>query len=265
MIRIRNLNFSYKEEPVLRKVDVEIKKGEFIGIMGATGSGKSTFAMCLNGIIPNSVQGKFSGDVEICGKNSKSSEVFDLAKSVGMVFQDPDFQIFSLEVSDEVSFGPENLGLGKGEIQERVDSALEMVGIKDLKYRETFALSVGQKQKVCIASVLAMNPDILVLDEPTSQLDFRSTKEIYGILKDLHGKGKTIIIIEHKVDWLLEYADRILVLDGGKFILDGKPPEVFKNFEILERIGIETPKVLRLERFLKKKGIKTDLKELLKV
>jgi energy-coupling factor transporter ATP-binding protein EcfA2 len=238
MIRIRNLSFSYKEEPVLRNVNADIDKGEFIGIAGATGSGKTTFALCLNGIIPHSITGKFSGSVEISGKNTISHKTFELAKHVGLVFQDPDSQIFSIEVKDEISFGPENLGLKKDEIVKRVDRALEMVKIKDLKNRETFALSMGQKQKVCIASVLAMDPDILILDEPTSQLDFRSTKEIYDILKNLHSEGKTIIIIEHKADWLLRYASRIMVLDKGKFVLDGKPLEVFRNYETLEKIGI---------------------------
>jgi energy-coupling factor transport system ATP-binding protein len=263
MIKIRNLSFSYKEEPVLKDVNLEIKKGEFVGIMGATGSGKSTFALCLNGIIPHSIKGKFSGNVEISGKNTKSSEVFEIAKSVGLVFQDPDSQIFSLEVKDEVSFGPENLGLEKDEIHERVDRALGMVGIMDLKNRETFVLSQGQKQKVCIASMLAMDPDILLLDEPTSQLDFRSTNEIYEILGNLHRNGKTVIVIEHKADQLLEHADRVLVLDSGGFVLDGKPSEVFKKFGTLERIGIEIPKILKIEKLLRKKGITS--KELLKV
>lgn len=263
MISIRNLSFSYRKEPVLRDMSVEIKKGEFVGIMGATGSGKSTFALCLNGIIPHSVHGKFSGEVEISGKNTKSHETFELAKSIGLVFQDPDSQIFSLEVEDEVSFGPENLGLGKDEIRERVDRALDAVGIADLRNRETFALSQGQRQKVCIASVLAMEPDILILDEPTSQLDFRSTREIYEILRGLHEKGKTVIVIEHKTDWLLKHANRVLVLDSGRFVLDGKPSEVFKKFGTLERIGIEVPKVLRIERFLRKNGIKKDFKGLL--
>jgi len=265
MIKTRNHAFAYKEEPVLRNVNIEMKKGEFIGIIGATGSGKSTFALCLNGIIPNSVQGKFSGEVEIFGKNTKSSETFELAEHVGLVFQDPDSQIFSIGVEDEISFGPENLGLEKDEIHKRVDSALDTVKIKDLKDRETFTLSQGQKQKVCIASVLAMDLDVIILDEPTSQLDFKSTREIYEILEDLHKNGKTVIVIEHKTDWLLKHADRILVLDGGKFILDGRPSEVFKKFKTLERIGIEIPKALRFERFLRNNGIKTNLKELLEV
>jgi energy-coupling factor transport system ATP-binding protein len=260
-IKIRNLGFAYSEVPILRNINLEVNEGEFLGIVGPTGSGKTTFAFCLNGIIPNLVRGKFSGDVEVSGKNTKSSEVFDLAKSVGLVFQDPDSQIFSVAVEDEISFGLENMGLQGGEIRKRVESVMKALGIEDLKGKDTFALSLGQKQKLCMASILAMDPEILVLDEPTSQLDFRGTKGIYEILKGLNKNGKTIILIEHKVDWLLKYAERILVLDKGNFVLDGKPPEVFRDPR-LEKIGIEVPKVFRIEKLLKKSGIRVDLERL---
>ncbi|MCD6591068.1 MAG: ABC transporter ATP-binding protein [Candidatus Aenigmarchaeota archaeon] len=263
-IKIRNLNFAYSETPILRNINLDVNDGEFVGIVGPTGSGKTTFALCLNGIIPHLIKGKFSGDVEVSGKNTKSFEVFDLAKSIGLIFQDPDSQIFSITVEDEIAFGLENMGLEKNEIKRRVDGVLNALKIKDLKEKETFALSQGQKQKVCMASVLAMDPEILVLDEPTSQLDFRGTKEVYRILKDMNKKGKTIIVIEHKVEWLLKYADRILVLDRGNFVLNGKPSEVFRNPK-LEKIGIEIPKAFRIEKFLKKSGIKVDFEKLVRV
>lgn len=263
-INIRNLNFSYSENPILKDINLRIKDGEFVGVVGSTGSGKTTFALCLNGVIPNLIKGKFSGNVEVSGRSTASCEVFDLAKSIGLVFQDPDSQIFSVTVEDEISFGLENMGLEKKEIKAGVEKVLDSLKIRDLKDKETFALSHGQKQEVCIAGVLAMDPEILVLDEPTSQLDFRGTENIYEILKNLNRRGKTIIVIEHKVDWLLKYANRILVLDGGKFILDGKPGDVFREPR-LERIGIETPKVFRVEKLLKKKGIKVDSDELLGV
>lgn len=263
-IKIRNLGFAYSGAPILKDINLDIKDGEFVGIVGGTGTGKTTFALCLNGIIPHLVNGKFAGDVEIYGRNTKLFQVFDLAKSVGLVFQDPDYQIFSITVEDEISFGLENMGLEKSEVKKRAEKALDALGIRDLREKETFALSLGQKQKVCIASVLAMDPEILVLDEPTSQLDFRGAKEIYEILNDLNKKGKAIIVIEHKVDWLLKYADRILVLDNGNFVLDGKPSEVFRN-PVLERIGVEIPKVFRIEKFLKKSGVKIDFEKLVKV
>ncbi len=260
-IKIRNLGFAYSEAPVLKNINLEIKDGEFLGIVGPTGSGKTTFAFCLNGIIPHLIRGKFSGEVEVSGKNTKYTEVFDLAKSVGFVFQDPDSQIFSVTVEDEISFGLENMGLQEDEMRNRVESVLKALGIEDLKGKDTFALSLGQKQKLCMASILAMEPEILVLDEPTSQLDFRGTEGIYEILKGLNKKGKTIILIEHKVDWLLKYADRILVLYKGNFMLDGEPPEIFRNPK-LEKIGIEIPKVFRIEKFLKESGIRVDFEKL---
>ncbi|UCC91744.1 MAG: ABC transporter ATP-binding protein, partial [Candidatus Aenigmatarchaeota archaeon] len=167
-IKIRNLGFAYSETPVLKNIPLGIKDGELLGIAGPTGSGKTTFALCLNGIIPHLIRGKFSGEVEVSGKNTKSTKVFDLAKSVGFVFQDPDSQIFSVTVEDEISFGLENMGLRSDEIKRRVDKVLGDLKIKDLMGKETFALSLGQKQKLCMASILAMEPEILVLDEPTS-------------------------------------------------------------------------------------------------
>ena len=263
-IKIRNLSFAYSETPILKNISLEVKDGEFVGIAGGTGSGKTTFALALNGIIPHLVKGKFSGDVEVSGKNTKNFQVFDLSKSVGFVFQDPDYQIFSINVEDEISFGLENMGLEKKEVKKRVAAALDALGIRDLRDKETFALSLGQKQKLCIASVLAMNPDTIVLDEPTSQLDFRGTKDIYEILKSLNNKGKTILVIEHKTEWLLKYASRMLVLDRRNFVLDGKPSDVLKSPK-LARTGVEIPAVFRIEKYLKRSGIRIDFEKLAKV
>jgi energy-coupling factor transport system ATP-binding protein len=258
MIKIRNLSFSYGSEQILERINLDIKSGEFIGMVGSTGVGKTTFAMCLNGLIPNSIQGDFEGDVWIGNKNTKRSKVFDLAKTVGLVFQDPDSQLFALSVEDEVSFGPENLGLRKDEVKERVDKVLKLMNLEEFRKRETHSLSLGQKQKVCIASILAMDPEVLILDEPTAQLDYRNTKEVYEILRELNRKGKTIIVIEHKVDLLSEYAKRILVLDRGKIVLDGKPKYVFNRVEILEKIGIEIPKIVLLNNKLRNLGIEIE-------
>ncbi len=263
-INIKNLKFSYSEIPVLNDISLDVKDGEIVGIVGSTGSGKTTFSMCLNGIIPNMIKGSFSGDVEICGKNTKKFKVFDMAKHIGMVFQDPDSQIFSIDVKDEISFGLENMGLSKDEIKKKVENVINDLGMNDISDRETFTLSHGQKQKVCMASVLVMDPDILVLDEPTSQLDYRATKGIYDILLKLKKRKKTIIVIEHKVEWLLKYTDRILVLDKGKFVLNGSPYDVFSN-PLLEKIGIEIPKTIRISNMLKKRGVKIDFKKILEV
>ncbi|MCK5176736.1 MAG: ABC transporter ATP-binding protein, partial [Candidatus Aenigmarchaeota archaeon] len=235
-IQINNLSFFYENENktcVLNNINLSIKKRDFAGIIGATGSGKTTFALCLNGLIPNSINGIFSGTVKIKGISTKKARIAELSKTIGLVFQDPDSQLFALTVFDEVLFGPENLGLDKNEIEKRANNALKMTGIYDLKNRETHSLSDGQKQKVCIASILAMDPEILVLDEPTAKLDYKSTKEIYEILRALNKKGKTIILIEHKVEWLYNYANRIIVMNNSNFELDGKPNEIFKKSSYL--------------------------------
>lgn len=241
IIEIKHLSFSYNKEKILNNINLEIKKGEFIGIMGPTGCGKSTFAFCLNGIIPQSIQGKFEGEVLIDGKNTKKFRVAEISQKVGLVFQDPDSQLFTLNVKDELAFGLENQGLRKKEIEFKVNQALKWIGIYHLKNRQTHTLSFGQKQKVCLASVLALDPEILVLDEPTAQLDYKDTQEVYHILKRINEKEKTIVIIEHKSKWLAKYASRILILNNGKFELNGNPKYIFNQKEYLEKVGIEIP------------------------
>ncbi len=247
MINIRNLSFSYEDSTVIGSTTLEIKKGEFVGIAGPTGCGKTTFAMCLNGLIPNFVKGKFCGDVIIGGKNTKDSKVFEIAKVAGLVFQDPDSQIFAPTVNEEIEFGPKNIGLKGGELRNRVETAVKALGIYDIAGRETHTLSEGEKKKVCIASVLAMNPDILILDEPTAQLDYRGTREIYEILSSLHRNGKTVIVIEHKTEWMAQYASRVLIMDKGRFILDGLPTRIFREMDVLEKIGVEIPRLFLLK------------------
>ncbi|MBN2042746.1 MAG: ABC transporter ATP-binding protein [Candidatus Aenigmarchaeota archaeon] len=247
MINISNLSFSYEEPPVIGSTSLRIKDGEFVGVAGPTGCGKTTFAMCLNGLIPNFVKGKFYGDVVINGHNTRDSRVFEIARTVGLVFQDPDSQLFAPMVEEEIAFGPKNMGLKGAELRNRIETAVNALGIHALKGRETHSLSQGEKKKVCIASILAMNPDILILDEPTAQLDYRGTREIYGILASLNNAGKTIMVIEHKTEWMAQHASRILLMDRGKFIADGVPIDVFRDMETLDRIGVEIPRLFLLK------------------
>lgn len=255
-IEISNLGFSYGRKDVLKGIDMKIKRGEFIGITGPTGSGKTTFAMCLNGLIPNSVDGRFSGRILISGMDTSRKKVPEISRKVGFVFQDPDSQIFNLSVRDEVAFGLNNSG--KGDVGAKVRKALGMVGLGGMEDADPQKLSQGQKQKLCIASVLAMEPDIIVLDEPTSQLDSVSSEEVYRILRDLSGKGKTIILIDHNTDALVENAERILLFNGGTIAKDGPPAEVFRDTKLLERLGIAIPKYARLSAALRQQGIDAD-------
>lgn len=233
------LSFSYPGRPVLHGIDLRVGSGDFLGITGSTGSGKSTLAYCLNGLIPHSIRGKFSGKVSVCGLDTAKHKVPELARKVGLVFQDPDWQIFSLSVMDEVTFGLRNLGMGGAE--KRARKALRMVGLEGLEEIEPHKLSQGQKQKLCIASVIAMDPDVIVLDEPTSSLDHGSTMNVFRILERLNGEGKTVIVIEHDTDLLAKFAGRVLLLDRGRVVMEGKAGKVLSERKLLKRLGVKVP------------------------
>jgi len=172
--------------------------------------------------------------------NTKKHKVAEIARKVGLVFQDPEWQIFSLTVEDEIEFGIKNLGLSG--TKKRVTNALELVGLKGYENREPHRLSQGQKQKLCVASVIATDPEVIVLDEPTSQLDYKNTKNIHEILKKLNKKGKTVILIEHDTDFLAEYCDRILIMDDGKIIRDDPTKKIFSQVNFLKKLGVKVPK-----------------------
>lgn len=242
-INAEGVSFSYPGRKVLRNVSFRIKHGDFVGITGSTGSGKTTLAYCFNGLIPHSIRGKFSGTVTVDGKDTRKSKVSKMATKVGFVFQDPEWQIFSLSVNDEVAFGLKNLRMDR--IDTRVKEALHMVGLEGRDETLPYNLSQGQKQKLCIASVIAMEPEIIVLDEPTSQLDYRSTMNIYGILKELNRKGKTIIVIEHNTDMIAKYANSVMVLDDGKLVKNGEPKKVLCDKRLMNRLGIKVPEVCK--------------------
>jgi len=241
-IEVDNLSFSYPNKSVLKKINFNIEDGEFVGLVGPTGGGKTTLAYCLNGLIPNSIRGKFSGRVLIDGMDTKKYKVSELAREVGLVFQDPDWQIFSLSVEDEVAFGLKNFGFDK--IKKRIKDALRMVDLSRFEKKEPHELSQGQKQKLCIASILALDPKFIVLDEPTSQLDYKNTKNIHDILRRLNKKGKTILLIEHDTDFLAEYANKILIMNNGRIVENGKTNEVFSKTSLLKRLGIKIPRMI---------------------
>lgn len=239
-IKLERVNFSYPDKKVLKNINLDIKSGEFVGLTGPTGCGKTTLAYCLNGLIPNSIRGNFSGNVIIDGMNTKEHKVPEIAREVGLVFQDPDWQIFSLTVKDEIEFGIKNLGLTNS--KKRIENALRLVGLEGYENIEPHRLSQGQKQKLCIASVIATDPEIIVLDEPTSQLDYKNTKNIHEILKKLNENNKTIILIEHDTDFLAEYCSRILIMNDGKIVKDGPVDKVFSQVNLLNKLGIKIPK-----------------------
>ncbi|WP_297063930.1 energy-coupling factor ABC transporter ATP-binding protein [Thermococcus sp.] len=258
MIEIRNVTFHYlrSTKPALDSVSLTIGDREFIGILGPSGSGKSTLALTLNGIIPNSIRGTFSGEVIIrdpkTGKVFKTTEtpVPKLSTLVGLVLQNPESQLFNMTVEDEVAFALENLGLPREEIARRVEWALKVTGLKGLEDEFPPNLSGGEKQRLAIASVIAMKPSHLVLDEPTSQLDPRGKREVLDVIKRLNREGTTVIIVEHDSRFLFRNADRLVVLSGGRIVLQGEPRKVAERVEELVEIGVKVPHSLLLSRAL---------------
>ena len=261
MIETKNLSFIYreedmesgeiKEEKVLKDINIEIEKGSFTAVLGHNGSGKSTLAKHFNAILLPS-----GGKVYVKGMDTADeNNIFNIRQSAGMVFQNPDNQMVAALVEDEVAFAPENLGVEPKEIRRRVDECLEIVNMTKYAQSSPSKLSGGQKQRVAIASVLAMNPEILILDEPTAMLDPKGRSEVIKTIKMLNEeKDITVVLITHYMDEAAQ-ADRTVVIDDGEIVLDGTPKEVFKNVEKLKSLGLDVPQVTELAYELRKMGI----------
>ena len=265
-IKIRNLNFSYKDdegnpESVLRDLSLDIDKGEYVAVLGHNGSGKSTLAKLLNLVIDD--YDYFEGSIEIDGVEISSpdmteDDIYDLRKKVGMVFQNPDNQIVATIVEEDVAFGPENLGLPHEEIRRRVDEALATVGMSDYARHEPHRLSGGQKQRVAIAGIIAMKPDCIIFDESTAMLDPMGRREVVDTMEKLNREeGKTIITITHYMDEAVR-ADRVVVIDDGRIILDGTPSEIFAQADKLRRCGLDIPQCSDLVLKLRSRGIRIE-------
>lgn len=261
MIETKNLSFIYreedmesgeiKEEKVLKDINIEIEKGSFTAVLGHNGSGKSTLAKHFNAILLPS-----GGKVYVKGMDTADeNNIFNIRQSAGMVFQNPDNQMVAALVEDEVAFAPENLGVEPKEIRRRVDECLEIVNMTKYAQSSPSKLSGGQKQRVAIASVLAMNPEILILDEPTAMLDPKGRSEVIKTIKMLNEeKDITVVLITHYMDEAAR-SDRTVVIDDGEIVLDGTPKEVFKNVEKLKSLGLDVPQVTELAYELRKMGI----------
>jgi len=255
VISVRNLTFTYvgSSKPAVKNVNLQVYPGEFVVLTGPSGCGKTTLCRCLNGLIPNFYPGDFKGEVEVCGLSVKTHSTFELARHVGFVFQNPENQLFSLTVERDVAFGPENLGLPREEVRRRVEWAMEAVGVTELRDKAPYELSGGQQQRVAIASVLAMKPEVIVLDEPTSFLDPKSSLEILKVIRDLNRRiGVTVILVEHRLDFVVRFANRIVVMRDGEVFLDGAPRNVLTKETYLLGVGI--PKVTLLFNQLRRDG-----------
>ena len=258
IIEIEGLRFTYSgsRKPALNGIDLSIEKGEFVVLTGPSGCGKTTFCRCLNGLIPHFYHGDFQGRVVVAGLDTREHEIWELAQHVGLVFQNPENQLFCLTVEADVAFGPENLGLPREEIRRRVDWALRATGMWELRFRAPHELSGGQQQRAAIAGVLAMEPEVLVLDEPTSFLDPAGAAEIIALVAKLSREHKmTVILAEHRLELVAPYADRIIVMEEGRIALNGPPEEVLTSGKATE-LGVGIPKVVKLHALLAASGLR---------
>lgn len=260
IIEMERVSFSYGTAAdgayALKDIDLSVEEGTFVGLIGPSGAGKSTLASAITGAIPHHYRGHLFGSTLVAGLDTCEVSLTDIAKVVGSVLQDIDAQMVASVVEDELLFGLENFGIDHREIEGRIASALDAVGIADLRHREIATLSGGQKQKVAIAAILAMAPRVIVMDEPTSALDPASARDVFEVLqraKEL--TGMTVILIEQTVALLAEYCDRVVVIDQGRIALDGTPTDVFSHGETLRAIGVDTPRTVRISNSLAEAGL----------
>jgi len=258
VIETRDLTYTYPgvTKPSIEEVSITINKGDFVILTGPSGCGKTTLCRCFNGLIPHFYNGNLEGKIEVAGLNVVDHQIHQIARHVGLVFQNPENQLFALSVEKDVAFGLENFAMPRDEMRKRVDWALQMAGISELSERPPHELSGGQQQRVAIASVLAMQPDIMVLDEPTSFLDPVGAEKIFEVINELNKKlGITIILVEHRLDLAAKYANHVIVMNKGKIALTGSPREIFTSEEA-RLIGVGIPKATKLYQHLKKYGIR---------
>ena len=260
VISTNKLTYSYPgaTTPSIQDVTMKISKGDFVILTGPSGCGKTTLCRCFNGLVPHFYNGTLEGEITVADLNVADHKIHELAKHVGLVFQNPENQLFALSVEKDVAFGLENFGMPREEMKKRVEWALQMAGISELAERPPHELSGGQQQRVAIASVLAMQPEIMILDEPTSFLDPLGAEKIFEVLNELNKKlGITIILVEHRLDIAAKYANRVVVMDKGTVALSGTPREIFTS-DKARLIGVGIPKATKLYQHLKRNGV--DLK-----
>lgn len=257
LIEIKNLTYTYPgaSNPSVHDVSIKIEKGEFVLITGPSGCGKTTLCRCFNGLVPHFYQGEINGEVTVAGINVLEHHTYEMAKHVGLVFQNPENQLFALSIEKDVAFGLENVGTSREEMRKKVDWALNQTGIYDIRERSPHEISGGQQQRVAIAAVIAMEPDIIVLDEPTSFLDPLSAEKIFEVIYRLNKEhGITVILVEHRLDLTAKYTNHLIVMDKGTVRLEGDPREILSNEET-RLIGVGIPKATLLYQLLQKEGL----------
>ncbi len=257
LVEVSNLSFKYLDAQrwAIHGVDLGIGEGEIVVLAGQSGCGKSTLLRCMNGLIPHMYPGEYSGSITIGGDQVDKTPMRALAQKVGLLFQNPENQIFMFSVERDIAFGLENLGMPRDEMRRRVDEVMQRLGITQLALRAPHELSDGQKQRVALAGVLAMRPGLIILDEPTSLLDPQTASELVSLVRKLNEEeGLTFIIVEHRLELLAQLADRIVVMDSGKKVMEGTPQQVLSDPRA-EAFGVSVPPVSQLYNRLTADGL----------
>lgn len=256
LIEIKDFSYRYpiSENFALKNIDLSIDKGEFVAVIGPNGGGKTTLCNAIRGFVPLFYKGDVFGEVIVDGQNLAEASLGGLAVKIGYIFQNPFNQISYVKktVFDEIAYGLENLGIEPSEIRRRTDKIIERLGIGYLKDKDPFAISGGQQQRVALASILVMEPDILVIDEPTSQLDPLGTEQVFEIINLVKEEGKTVILVEHKIDLLARFADKVIVMNDGRIVMSGTAKEVLTDKQLLEH-GVQMPSYVSLGHKLAEK------------
>lgn len=253
IISFDDVTYTYPgtKEPALHNISFEIQAGEYVAVLGLNGAGKTTMGLCVNGVVPTMLSGDLVGTVTVGGLDVSEYPVREMSKLVGMVFDNPEFQMSQMSAAEEVALGLENAGVPYEEMKRIIPETLELVGLAGFEERSPLALSGGQQQRLAIAAVLAMKPQILIMDEPTSNLDPIGKQEVFNMAAKLNReRGMTVIVIEHEVEVMARYADRVIVLDGGRIVMNGTPQEIFGRVDELAALKLRVPEAAALATLL---------------
>ena len=258
IVNLQNVTYKYPltDVPALQDINLQVEEGEFVAVIGPNGAGKSTLCYTLAGFVPHFFKGELTGIVEVAGNESHNSTLSEWVLHVGLAFQNPFNQISGAKytVFEELAFGLENIGVPREEMKRRVEDVMKLTGISDLADRSPYSLSGGQQQRVALTSILVMQPRVLVLDEPTSQLDPVGTREVFGVIHSMAERGMTVILAEHKVEWIAQFANRVIALKDGKILLDGSPSDILTS-PLLPENGFGTSRYTSVARKAQELGI----------
>jgi energy-coupling factor transporter ATP-binding protein EcfA2 len=258
IVNLQNVTYKYPltDSPALRNINLHVDEGEFVAIVGPNGAGKSTLCYTLAGFVPHFFKGELTGTVEIAGIRLQESKLHDWVLNVGLAFQNPFNQISGAKytVYEELAFGLENIGIPRDEIMVRVEDAMSLTGIRELADRSPYSLSGGQQQRVALTSILVMQPKVLVLDEPTSQMDPIGTREVFGVIREMAHRGLTVVLVEHKMEWVAAFADRVIALKDGQILLEGTPGEVLAS-DLLAENGFGISRYTSVARNARAQGL----------